>query len=383
MDYQKNSTDIVFKNPYLIGQIVSHLDIRSLFQMHCVSKESFDASVYEYEKRKDIIHLYLLNYQQIGLNSDTNKLFESFTHYSSTWLNIRPKHVIVLVGGHRNVVDYRYRQNRLQEISKYLPKECEITYLDVGSTVLTSSIRFRSLTNYGDHNNKELFKRTAHPCLTSLMFPEIEGIKVKSYHNIQEVDITDVSAVLYFQSLKVTKRVPKGSSYETQTTDLVNNLKTRLDDNNICFGGGSIFVVKSRTNCPLLLDQIVLTFGGSLVRSGSLIMSMTDKFTYLPQLTQFKQNLSFNCDDWKSSMSIAFIVANSHNFSNEFTIAFQTVFPFVGMIGFQSNEQMFGNSLVASNSISDSMTNNQQSVDPKRKCVIVLINFAFKTFYCK
>jgi hypothetical protein len=119
--------------------------------------------------RKDLIHLYLLNYEQKTAEEDIQRLNESFRQYSDVWRNIRPNHVLVLIGGHRQSINYRHRKNGLKYkyLTEYLPKECSITFLDVGHSVLTSSIHYKSLTNYSNHHNnsRQHFQRTSFPCI--------------------------------------------------------------------------------------------------------------------------------------------------------------------------------------------------------------------------
>ena len=167
MDQNLRSSDLIFKNPYILSQIVSKLDIRSLFENHCLSKDFFDASVYEYERRKDIVHLYLLNYDKSfrKTSEECERLFESFIHFTQIWLNIRPKRVLVLIGGYKYPIDYRQRGNPLKSLAKHLSKECRITYIDVGHSVLTSSIKFKSLTNYSEYEKNDYFQRTAFSCI--------------------------------------------------------------------------------------------------------------------------------------------------------------------------------------------------------------------------
>ncbi|CAG2100649.1 unnamed protein product [Medioppia subpectinata] len=382
----QDSQELVLNNPYLIARIVSELDIRSLFASHSVSKDFFDASAYEYEKRKDIIHLYLLNYEFLKESPlyDSQRLFESFSHYSNRWLNMRPKHVLVLIGGYRQDIDYRRKENSVQQMSAGLPKDCQITYLDVGKTVLTSSIRWKSLTNFSGHQNqsdRNLFQRTAFPCLTSLLIPDIEGIEVNAYYSAEEVNTKDVSCVLFFESSRLRDRTPKGVLRDSQTTDAINQLVSRID-NNVSFGGGSVIAAKTLSKCPFLLDHIFLTFGGHRVRTASFIMSTTDSSAYFEQLSQFKNSLDFELSDPKTSTSIAFIFANSNNFDIQFTSAFQYIFPFVGMFGFQSNDRMFGQ-LLDSNSWTDGRKNCIQSLNANTNSVIVLVNFEFSKYHSK
>src|SRR5882724_8839615 len=147
MDQSMNIRDQICSNPYIMRQIMRKLDIRSLSNSHIVSKDFYDLSADEYEKRKDLIHLYLLNSEvnEEELKQQYQRLYDSFRYYCRNWINIRPKHVLVLIGGYMKTIDYRLKDNSLKQICEYLPKGCQITYLDVGHTVLTSSIRFKSL----------------------------------------------------------------------------------------------------------------------------------------------------------------------------------------------------------------------------------------------
>ncbi|CAG2163366.1 unnamed protein product [Oppiella nova] len=328
----KISTELVLRNPYLIARIVSELDIRSLFTSHCLSKDFFYASAYEYEKRKHIIHLYLLNHQLVKEQPiyDSQRLIELFKDYNKRCLDMRPKHVLVLIGGYRQPIDYRRKENSVRHMSAGLPTDCDITYLDVGK-ILASSIRTKSLLNFG---------------LTSLLIPDIDGIEVRSYHSLQDVDTKDVSSILFFESSRVRDRTPKGVLRDTQTVGAINGLISRLD-RSVSFGGGSVVAAKTLSKCPLLLDHIILTFGGHRVRTGSAVISTSDPSTYLSQLLHFRNSLDFDCNDYKNSTSIAIIFANSDNFSFEFTTEFQSVFPFVGMFGFQTKGHILGKPLVS------------------------------------
>lgn len=166
----KTSSESVFSNPYLIDKIVRELDIRTLLKCCAISKDFFDASVYEYEKRKEIIHLYLLRFNFSQNCKDLQKLSESFIQYTKLWLNMRPKSVLILIGGYRQSIDYRLRNTSLSKLTKYLPKNCLINYLDVGYSILSSSIRSKSLTNYEERQNHNyLFQRTAFPCITTFL----------------------------------------------------------------------------------------------------------------------------------------------------------------------------------------------------------------------
>jgi hypothetical protein len=157
---------MVFSNPYLLEKIVTKLDIRNLLNCFTISKEFFDAVQYEYEQRKDIIHLYLLRHDNFFHYKDMEKLNQSFVSYTKLWINIRPINVFLFTGGHQHTIDYRLKQYCLKNMCKHLPKHCVITYIDVGSTILTTSIRFKSLTNYEDNqNSNQLIQRTAFPCI--------------------------------------------------------------------------------------------------------------------------------------------------------------------------------------------------------------------------
>lgn len=377
--------ELVVNNPYLIDQIMAGLDIRSLFSCFSVSKEFFDAAFVEYERRKEIIHLYLLNYNQYNeINcKDVQNLFISFRNFTKLWLNMRPKEVFLMIGGYRqSTIDYRRRDNFLSVLSEFLPKDCHVIYVDVGPTVLTSSIRFKSLTNYGEEqSNSQISHRTAFPCMSCLLIPDIDGVQIRTYTDIESVKTNEVKTILLFISSKKLSRMTLSEKRHEMTNTLrdMNRLITRCGYG-VAFGGGSVKASKSVQKCDPeevnVSKHLIITFGGQRVRTASYVIRTTD--SYLHQLLDLKIGLDFDCDDWQNSITIAYIFANNDNFSQHFTSAFQTVFPFVGIFGFQTNDRMYGKHFKTSDT---SDRNRVYSViSSTNNSVVVLLNIESKKY---
>lgn len=337
----------VVNNPYLMDQIMTKLDIRSLFACHCVSKEFFDAAALESQRRKDVVHLYLLNYHQqnIDYGFDIEGLFDSFRSFSQIHLNMRPKTALVMVGGYRKShIDYRRKQNCLSFLSEFLPKNCHKIYLDVGPTVLTSSIRFKSLTNYGDHqNNGQTFHRTAFPCMSSLLIPDMEGIQVNSYTNIESVNTENVKTILFFVSSKTLSRRTSAQKREelVRTRTAIKDMMIRCRYG-VAFGGGCIKASKRIFNSSKeeMSDHLIVTFGGRRVRTASCVMRADSHLFH--QLLDLKSGLDFDCDDWKNSITLGFVFGNHESFGQDFTSSFQSVFPCVGIFGIHTDHRLYG-----------------------------------------
>ena len=371
----------VVNNPYLMDQIVAQLDIRSLCSCYSVSKEFFDAAAIEYERRKDIIHLYLLNYRQENIDSgyDVEGLFDSFRNYTRDNLNMRPKTALVLVGGYRKAhIDYRRKQNCLSFLSEFLPNNCHRIYLDVGSTVLTSSIRYKSLTNYSDQmNDSQTFHRTAFPCLSSLLIPDIDGVKINSYTSIESVNTKDVKAILLLISSKtLSRRSSIEKKQELVTTAYAIHELLARSRYQVAFGGASIKASKRiyYADKDQMSDHLIITFGGKKVRTASSVIRTTDQL-FFHQLLELRSGLDFDCDDWQNSITIGFVLGNHDNFVQPFTTAFQSVFPCVGIFGIHTDHRLYGKHFKSFDTSGRShQYSNIYSID---STVVVLVNIEF------
>ncbi|CAG2116293.1 unnamed protein product, partial [Medioppia subpectinata] len=331
----------VVKNPYILERILSRLDIRSLLTCHMVSKDFFDASDYEHNKRKDIIHLYLLN------TGNNQFLFESFSYFTKVWLNMKPKYVFLMIGGNQHSIDYRFKQNTLKNVTQHLSKDCQITFLDVGQAILTSS-------------------------MSCLIVPDIEGIEVKAFREpdwqslSNSLQTENVKCVLFFQSSRVLDKSNKDAipAKTLATKAMLQNLIQKFE-NKVAFGGGDVAVVKHMTKCrPIedrLLDNLVLTIGGQNVRSASIVLETRHEFTIETQLSEFKKSLDFDCNQHKTSTTIAILFANRVNFSLNFSQLFQNLFPAVALFGSQTNEKMFGK-FFAANDKNDNLKDDEKNV---------------------
>ena len=212
--------------------------------------------------------------------------------------------------------------------------------------------------------------------MSCLLFPDIDGIEVNSYHRIEDVKTENLKSILFFETLKPFTR--SHESIVSKTRESIDLLIESLD-RNISLGGGRVRTNKTIKRCSpkqeSILNCLILTFSGHRIKSSSIIFQTTNPSTYSSQLMQFRNGLDFDCNDWPNSMTIAFIFANRHNFSIEFSSAFQTIFPFVGIFGFHSNERMFGKCIAKEKSFHNK---NNGIIDRKRNSVIVILNFGFR-----
>ncbi|XP_054157020.1 uncharacterized protein LOC128955379 [Oppia nitens] len=382
------TSDLVFNNPYILAKIAARLDIRSLSNVQSVNRHFYNASNYETAKRRDIVHIYLLDDYNASAKtvSPTHRLFYSFRAYTRLWLNTKPMEAIVVIGGYNRSPDYRHKHNSLESLSRYLPKHCRITYLDVGSTVLTSSIRYKSLTNCHINGFND-FDRTAYPCMSSLLLPEIDGIEICRYRDINSVIIDEsVKCVLLFQSLKLMRRSGVTFGKASRLTYWALESMIAKFGDNYALGGGTVVAVKSmQQNCPEeddLCHTLVLTIGGDRVRTGSTVISTTTiSFElFYAQLKTFKSRLGFDCDDSRRSTTACFVFSNRRAFGDQLSLALQMTFPSAALFGFQTNEGMFGKEFAATDTDGHQNSRNKtfnEIADTLNKSVIVLVNFQF------
>jgi hypothetical protein len=215
--------------------------------------------------------------------------------------------------------------------------------------------------------------------MSCLFFPEEEGIEVRTYVDFDQINKENVKCVLFFQSLE---ELESNSNRHSEESESIHGLIEKLG-NKVGFGGGSIKAFKTigqQENCwtkDVLRTQMIMTFSGKKVKSASIVLSTINKKSFFLNLLKFKSVLDFDCNDSEKSTTIAFIFANNENFSHEFTTAFQSVFPSVGIFGFQSLQRMYGHFYGNGKTF---ITRNRfrETIDPKRNSVIVLINFEFK-----
>ncbi|XP_054157852.1 uncharacterized protein LOC128956192 [Oppia nitens] len=185
------TSDLVFNNPYILAKIAARLDIRSLSNVQSVNRHFYNASNYETAKRRDIVHIYLLDDYNASAKtvSPTHRLFYSFRAYTRLWLNTKPMEAIVVIGGYNRSPDYR---TQTQLIGKFV--------------AIFAETRYKSLTNCHINGFND-FDRTAYPCMSSFLLPEIDGIEIFRYRDIYSVIIDEsVNCVLLFQSLKLMRR---------------------------------------------------------------------------------------------------------------------------------------------------------------------------------
>jgi len=218
--------------------------------------------------------------------------------------------------------------------------------------------------------------------MSCLLFPEIEGIQVQVYDDFDQIDTHNLKCIVFFQTEKLVESHSKSSRQQFGPKESIRKFIERLGYN-VAFGGGCIKATKIFKNTwpkqDFLRNYIIMTFSGQKVKCSSIVLQTFNKNRFLFHLIKFKSVLDFDCDDWKQSTTIAFIFANNDNFSGHFTSAFQSVFPCVGIFGFQSMEQMYGHYYGNEKTCS---TRNKfiENIDPKRNSVIVLINFGFRKF---
>jgi hypothetical protein len=213
--------------------------------------------------------------------------------------------------------------------------------------------------------------------MSCLFFPEEEGIEVRTYVDFDQINKENVKCVLFFQSLE---ELESNSNRHSEESESIQALIEKVG-NKVGFGGGSIKALKTMENSwtkgDVLRTQMIMTFRGKKVKSASIVLSTINKKSFFLNLVKFKSLLDFDCNDSQKSTTIAFIFANNENFSQEFTTAFQSVFPCVGIFGFQSLQRMYGHFYGNGKTF---ITRNRfrETIDPKRNSVIVLINFEFK-----
>jgi hypothetical protein len=213
--------------------------------------------------------------------------------------------------------------------------------------------------------------------MSCLFFPEEEDIEVRTYVDFDQINKENVKCVLFFQSLE---ELESNSNRHSEESESIHALIEKIG-NKVGFGGGSIKALKTMENSwtkgDVLRTQMIMTFRGKKVKSASIVLSTINKKSFFLNLVKFKSLLDFDCNDSQKSTTIAFIFANNENFSQEFTTAFQSVFPCVGIFGFQSLQRMYGHFYGNGKTF---ITRNRfrETIDPKRNSVIVLINFEFK-----
>jgi hypothetical protein len=213
--------------------------------------------------------------------------------------------------------------------------------------------------------------------MSCLFFPEEEDIEVRTYVDFDQINKENVKCVLFFQSLE---ELESNSNRHSEESESIQALIEKVG-NKVGFGGGSIKALKTMENSwtkgDVLRTQMIMTFRGKKVKSASIVLSTINKKSFFLNLVKFKSLLDFDCNDSQKSTTIAFIFANNENFSQEFTTAFQSVFPCVGIFGFQSLQRMYGHFYGNGKTF---ITRNRfrETIDPKRNSVIVLINFEFK-----
>lgn len=213
--------------------------------------------------------------------------------------------------------------------------------------------------------------------MSCVFFPEEEGIEVRTYVDFDQINKENVKCVLFFESLE---ELESNSNRHSEESESIHALIEKLG-NKVGFGGGFIKAFKtmenSSTKGDVLRTQMIMTFSGKKVKSASIVLSTINKKCFFLNLVKFKSVLDFDCNDSQKSTTIAFIFANNENFSQEFSTAFQSVFPCVAIFGFQSLQRMYGH-FYANGKTFISTNKFRETIDPKRNSVIVLINFEFK-----
>jgi hypothetical protein len=176
--------------------------------------------------------------------------------------------------------------------------------------------------------------------MSCLLFPKIDGIEVKVYNRFDQIiDIENVKCLLYFQSFR-RRNKDKDKEFNSNSIEHLNSILKSVN-NSLSFGGGCPKAIKSMNTSfnsinDTLNPYLIITFGGNRVKSSSIVLSTVNKTRYYRQLNEFKKELDFNCDHISESTTVAFLFANSDNFSphfHNFTSAFQSVFPFVAIFG--------------------------------------------------
>ena len=361
----QNSIELVFGNCYLLEQIMKHLDVRSLSQCCSVCTDFHLTAKYEYKKRIDVKHVFVEVFERSNrsIGSDIEILFESFIRYIRKDLDFRPKHILLLVTCFRlsSHFDISKQFRKLVKMKNCLPNDCHISCISFEQRIESGC--FALPVNGISHCLK--FPKTSNLIsswarMSSLMNSDIDGIDIRTYSKIRDVKTNGVKAVLMFSSTKFNRHLENFRIFQKQNFSFVGGIIRGITINRK--------VDQKGYNTS---NKLLVTFGGSRVRSASTLLYFEANNSLLTQLIQFKRNIGFDCDDFQSSLTIAFIFVQRFGLLLE---EFQKVFPFVVVNGCRTNRKIFGNKYRST----QLKTIHFEKIDPSYGCAILLVNLNWK-----